>query len=337
MLLNLIAIRVSSHVSNIHMAGKIDDLKSIHPELSDSLDELNRKKIKPKYLDWSVKQLLAGHKIQDIVPTIDYFDKNHSRFVEKDINKYKKLKDLEDEVKLLAQTKSKKQERKETKASGSTKLYEDETYVLIRIEDKKACVEYGKGTEWCVSMEGVAYFEEYSVNDTIFYFWINKKLDQMDPLAKVAVAVVKDGDEVDDDFDIYDAGDNKIDAASVPGLDKVIGTIKSDAKTFDTLVQRFQKNPGKFMKDENDFMRAELSARIKTELLPDMMSDKSETVRANVAERIDDEYLPKMMNDESEEVRAKVADRIGEEYLSEMMNDKSELVQEVIKFRTENN
>ena len=320
MRMGLIAVRVSNEICRIRLSAKIDDLITEYPDLSDSLKKIKSKNLKPKYFDWSIKQLLEGDKVEDLLPTIEYFDRNQNRFKEKDINKYEKLKDLEDLVKEISQTKSKKQERKETKTSGSTKLYEDDTNVLIRIENKKACVEYGKGTQWCISMEDADYFEGYSAENTIFYFWINKKLDQMDPLAKVAIAVMRDQEFA---IEVYDAEDTLIDENDAPGLPEIMNKILSDAKSFKTKTDKINENPMDFMKDEDGNNRFEVAKIIDLKHLPEMMKDEDGYVRIIVARRIDSKYLPEMMKDEDSNVRKEVARRIDPKYYPEMMKDDS--------------
>jgi hypothetical protein len=54
---------------------------------------------KNKYLLWIAKQLKAGHDPSDIGTTIQFFHENPSRFKEKDIHKYKDLKELENLIK----------------------------------------------------------------------------------------------------------------------------------------------------------------------------------------------------------------------------------------------
>ena len=105
--------------------SKFDIVRDKNPELKQQIDFLEKEKLKPKYLDWSVKQLLTGSKLEDLIPTLKYFDTNQNRFKEKDINKYTSLKELEDLVKETG--KSKTQEKKETKlisiVAGSLLLF----------------------------------------------------------------------------------------------------------------------------------------------------------------------------------------------------------------------
>lgn len=168
--------------------GRIDDLKIKNPSLATMIDAIAS--IKPKYLDWAVKQLKLGHKPEDIIPTLRYFDANISRFEQKDINKYD-LKSLENTVKDLSTKVSRSQKTRDAKINGAEKLYEDQDDLLLHIKNKEASVCYGAGTKWCITMEDASYFEEYSDKNVVFYFLINKKLPPSDPMHKLAFAVYR--------------------------------------------------------------------------------------------------------------------------------------------------
>ena len=220
MLHNLIAIRI---------AGKIEDLKLKYPEISEEIDEFSSRdpSKKNKYVEWAVKQLVQQNKIQDIIPTIDLFDKNKNRLKNQDINSYD-LKELESELKELPN--SKRQERTEAKASGSTKLYEDEQFLFIRINSKRACIEYGKGTKWCITMEDSSYYEEYTNKNVVFYFLINKSTDTDNNTYKIAYAVQRDEKNQIIIIEMFDSADDVISTnphKSVSG--KIDQIIRSDA------------------------------------------------------------------------------------------------------------
>ena len=210
--------RISSRL--VQVASRLSDLKFKYPKFENELEEISRIDPKGKYLEWSVKQLIKGHNLPDIKGSIEFFDKNNDRFEKKDINQYKDLKDLENEIKSLP--KSKSQEKKEIKSSGSQKIYEDDQYALIRVDDKQACVEYGKGTKWCITMEDASYFEEYTEQNTLFYFLINKTDDD-----KIAICIIRDLQNNFKGFDFYDAEDNQITESEVP--EKFVQLAKQDA------------------------------------------------------------------------------------------------------------
>ena len=331
---------LQEYIKRILSEKKSDDLKIKFPNLSNEIDELE-KSVHPKYLVWCVKQLSQDFSINDLIPTIKFYDKNSSKFQSKDINSYKTLKDLENELKEIG-SKSKTELRKETKSEGSEKLFEDDQYVLLYIKNKDASVTYGAGTKWCITMRDANYFEEYSNNNVVFYFLINKNLDQKNSLSKLAFAIQRDKKNKVIETDIFDAEDEQI---KIPkGLEKFLKTSKQDApKRPMDLISKLkfgfasEEEVLSLINDKNSDVRFYVAERIGKEHLPKMMNDKNHWVRSQVVERIGSvggafarEHLPKMMNDKNWEVRYQVVERIGSvggafarEHLPKMMNDKN--------------
>jgi hypothetical protein len=154
-------------------------LKEKFPELFDVA-----KKIDPtdtgKYLPWIVTQLNNGHTIEDIGPTIEFFNSNTHKFTIKDIQQYD-LKSLEDKVKEVENIQS----RKEAKEGGATTIYKDDDVKIVRIEDKRGMLFYGSGTRWCVAGKDSNYFESYTANGNLFYIVLLKD-------KKLAIAIGSD-------------------------------------------------------------------------------------------------------------------------------------------------
>lgn len=141
-----------------------------------------------KYLEWMIKQFLVHEfNSMDITSTIEYFHRNIQRFQKKDINAYKTLKELEDTVKEI-------ESKKSQKISGSgkaKKLYEDENFLLVRPDDKQAVQSYGANTRWCITMKNASYYEDYTSQNIVFYFMIDKKADKENEWSKVAITVYR--------------------------------------------------------------------------------------------------------------------------------------------------
>jgi hypothetical protein len=313
---------LQEYIKRIISEKKSDDLKIKFPNLSSEIDELE-KSVHPKYLVWCVKQLTQDFSINDLIPTIKFYDKNSSKFQSKDINSYKTLKDLEDELKEIG-SKSKTELRKEVKSEGTEKLFEDDQYVLLYIKNKDASVTYGAGTKWCITMRDADYFEEYSNDNVVFYFLINKNLDQKNSLSKLAFAIQRDEKNKILKTEIFDAKDKQI---KIPkGLEKFLKISEQDApKRPMGLMSKLKFNLASekevlsLMNDRDDYVRYQVAKRIAVEHLPKMMNDESWEVRWEVAKRIAseggafaDEHLPKMMNDESSYIRSEVAKRMKE-------------------------
>ena len=184
--------------------GKMETLEKKFPNVEVRMlaeaDPSNNK----KYLIWMVKQVDQGAKTEDVIPSIQFFHRNVNKFDEKDINRYT-AKELEDTIKEISSQKSKSQERKESK-EGSEKIYEDENVVLVRVDNKKACMTYGMGTKWCITMGNQTYYEQYVSSNVIFHFIIHKNSD--DPkFSKIAIASKRGKDNKIIEVDLFDAHD----------------------------------------------------------------------------------------------------------------------------------
>lgn len=154
---------------------------------------------KNKYLIWIAKQLDAGHNESDISATLKFFHNNIERFEEKNIGKYKDLKDLENLVKDMGLSKRKE---RESKKSASEKIYEDDHSVVIRVDDKEAMIYYGANTKWCTTMKHQTYYEDYVSRGNEFYIIIRKDWESQ---KSSKYAVVRSGLL---DFEIFDTEDN---------------------------------------------------------------------------------------------------------------------------------
>lgn len=209
--------------------AKIDVIKQRFPQFAATLDRVNR--IHPKYLEWSAKQLTAGAKEQDLLPTLRVFNTRSSSFDKRDINAYPTLADLEDTVKSLKP--SRRAEKSVAKADGAEKIFESDEYVILHIKNKDASVCYGAGTKWCITMTDARYFEQYTGAGVIFYFVINKSLPPDDPMSKVAFAIYRkhNGDRFEiTQYEVFDALDNSIKSIESP-YTKFLEIIRDDAVT----------------------------------------------------------------------------------------------------------
>lgn len=155
---------------------------------------------KNKYLLWIAKQLKKGHNSSDIAASIAYFHGNPQRFDEKDIAKYKDLKDLENLIKEMGL--SKRQERERVK-EASQKIFENDDFLCIRVDDKPAMITYGANTKWCTTMKDQHYYEDYVNRGNDFYILIvkNEKAARSSKYAIVRRGLLE--------FEVYDAVDTR--------------------------------------------------------------------------------------------------------------------------------
>jgi hypothetical protein len=213
--------------SFIKIAGKIEDLQLKYPNFDIANIASHDPSPTKKYLLWMIKQLEKGHAETDLFPTIGLFHKNQHKLPNKDIEYYKDLKDLEDILKEISSSKSKREITKDIKSNAS-KIYEDNQVLVIRPDSKQACQIYGANTQWCITMQNASYYEQYTQSNVVFYFIINK-IKRDDAYNKVALAYQRGLDNKILQLDIYDEKDKQVNDLS--GVFDNIGTILSKTKS----------------------------------------------------------------------------------------------------------
>jgi hypothetical protein len=295
--------------------GKVDDLKLKYPDVDvDALASQDPSR-KNKYLEWMVKQMNNGHRIEDLVPTVTYFHNNVQKFKSKDINSYKDLKDLEDEVKNISF--NGKQSRGEIKSTAQKVVNSDE-WKVIRPETKKACQKYGAGTKWCITMGDADYWEDYTGNNVIFYYFLRKK-PFGDKFDKIAVAIDRDENNNIVGKEAFDAADDPIDDDELNELigEELISQIENDAEAVpETAMSRLVNN--KLSGDEiNTALQKGLISKQATaenhntppEVLRVLAQDENDDVRIYVAENpnVPVDVLKVLAQDENDDVRSYVA------------------------------
>lgn len=330
------------------LEDRVSDAKKKYPELEAEIDELasSDPSGSQKYLMWSAKQLSAGADVNELISTIESFHQNASQFKNRDINAYKTLGDLKDELNSI--TPSKTHERKEAKESGAKKMGEDNGYELVHIKSKAAAQLYGANTQWCITMNGMPHFEQYTGANIVFYFALSKTLPDTDPLYKVAFAVHRDENNKIIKVEGWDAEDEKFD--EIPSeFNGLLRIVEQDAPKQETsLLAKIKLGKAteeeieqalELYDDEEDILIMILnSPRTPSSVLARYINFDSRSklrvsssrIREIVAARIDPSYLPKMMKDRDNDVRQEVARRIDPSHLPRMMYDPSLSVQEIV-------
>lgn len=135
-----------------------------------------------KYGKWLLNQYRQGHldmnNLSKVRNTIDFFNRYNRQLEVKDINQYKNIDQVYDNVKNFmedpSQATSKSDEVRKIKEMGAEKVYEDNDWLIIVPKTREAAIYYGKGTKWCTaSTSGYNYFERYN-NEGRLYININK-------------------------------------------------------------------------------------------------------------------------------------------------------------------
>lgn len=135
-----------------------------------------------KYGKWLLNQYRQGHldmnNLSKVRNTIDFFNRYNRQLEVKDINQYKNIDQVYDNVKNFmedpSQATSKSDEVRKIKEMGAEKVYEDNDWLIIVPKTREAAIYYGKGTKWCTaSTDSYNYFERYN-NEGRLYININK-------------------------------------------------------------------------------------------------------------------------------------------------------------------
>ncbi|MEO5367679.1 MAG: hypothetical protein H7831_15245 [Magnetococcus sp. WYHC-3] len=200
--------------------SRLSDVQAAFPDLGNYVEILSKNDPSGnnKYLAWMALQFDnmtkgmsdAGKKsaAEKIINTVKAFHKNAQRLKEKDISVYKSVKDLENVVKSLGSSETqKKKQQKQVAMEGSSIVYEDEDFFIVRPETKEASCHYGQGTRWCISAtKSQNYFDSYSKEGKVFYFLTNKNLPDDDPRKKLAFVFMESGEREE----TYNTPDNRI-------------------------------------------------------------------------------------------------------------------------------
>lgn len=135
-----------------------------------------------KYGKWLLNQYRQGNldmnNLSKVRNTIDFFNRYNRQLEVKDINQYKNIDQVYDNVKNFmedpSQATSKSDATRKIKEMGAEKVYEDNDWLIIVPKTQEAAIYYGKGTKWCTaSTGGYNYFERYN-NEGRLYININK-------------------------------------------------------------------------------------------------------------------------------------------------------------------
>jgi len=306
----------------VKTAGIVEDLQIKYPKLN--IKEISQRDPSHtnKYLKWLVKQLDLGINPNNLYPSIEYFHNNIHKFKEKDINRYDGI-SLEEAIKNLPQQQSKTQEKKQIKTEGAEKIYEDDKCIVLHIKSKQACVSYGAGTKWCITMDNTSYYEEYVSKNVIFYFLIFKNKDPNDPLAKIALAVHRDEKNSILEVECFDSLDNQINETEI-GIDNSIklkvsqdavnrpmGTlakIMTNKATSEEILQYYKEN--KNNKDSRQVMTHIVNAQnTPSDVLAELAKNESGHIRGNVAahKNVSVDTLMELAKDRDWNVRSLVA------------------------------
>ena len=217
------------NVRNILLEGRKDDF------LNKFKDKFSKEELKDIFL--ASRDLASNHKYlmflgnvitpdnvgEDIVRAknaIEKFIKYQQVIEKKDINQYKTLKDIEDEIKKHEN----KVRRSVKKVDGADIVYEDDRYTVVSPLNHETSCYYGAGTKWCTAARsGSGHYYNYTTDGRLFYI-IDKKGKTSDRFYKVALLNKFDGGQT-----FYDAPDKSFSSGWILGTEewnKINGAIQ---------------------------------------------------------------------------------------------------------------
>lgn len=243
---------------------------------------------------WAIKQVLDNYNISDIISTLKYFFKNITYFPQRDVNQYKNIKEIEDLSKQISAKRNEKIKGNVDPIEAPI-VWENEDFLLIRPETKNACINIGRGTQWCITMTDATYYEDYTRKNTLFYFLIRKNREG-DEFDKVAFALIRDEDNEYKGSEIYDNEDSSI---SLEELAQEIGPIASQINEI-------------IMKDSPNHFKGK--AKIKAEIKSGEMSPGA------WATTVLHEYYENSQNYDEFDLYDYLIDSIPQEYVSHLFS-----------------
>lgn len=185
-------------ISFLLIEGRKEDAFKKYPQFSNEIEFFiqNDPSKNLKYLNWELEQLQNGlSSKEEIVQTVNDFNKFQSSLTNKDISKYD-IETLKNKLETVKTKQSKKKEkveklyRLENKPDNDV-IYESDTWKVIHLKNKEAACHFGLNTKWCISQKEADYFNDYTKKDVIMYVLLNK-LDK----EKYACSIQRDSNKI---------------------------------------------------------------------------------------------------------------------------------------------
>lgn len=173
----LIENRVEWMKKNTKELDTSHDPNAVHKSTEDIIDHFATKadpSTNKQHTQWVVGQYRKGIVRQEDHPrikeTLQNFDKHRQRLVDKDINRYKTIGDLETalEPHIEANVVSKKQEKRDIKETGATQIYNSPTMSVHKLNTQEGAMAYGAGTKWCTAAKKNNMFDTYNKDGPLF-------------------------------------------------------------------------------------------------------------------------------------------------------------------------
>lgn len=151
-------------------AGKIDDQTF-------QLIVANDPSGNQKYLDWACREIVAGAKAEDVIPTFNQWDSIGKNLPERDIYKLS-AKQAEDSLKDYDTKQSGKRKQKYYSIKGADIIGETDRHIIYFVRTHDASRKLGTGTKWCITMGNSKHWDQYAKERSNFYFLIPKRSNE---------------------------------------------------------------------------------------------------------------------------------------------------------------
>lgn len=227
-------------VLKLLLEGRKENAIKKYPELSPVIDRFveNDPSNNLKYLDWQVKLASQGADPSQLINIVKLFDVYGKKLENKDINYWTlmKLDRLETELSGIAARASEKTAKQEAVRCDQKIIFENNDFLVRQIMSKDASAHYGRGTKWCITMADRTHFEDYSMNNVLFFFVFRKKTigDDND---KIAISVQRDENNKVIKTEFWDSTDYQISESDVeeiwgPAKKQIMSTVYSVCETY---------------------------------------------------------------------------------------------------------
>ena len=197
------------------------DTKKINRHIFNSLLKLDPtvkyegdKPIGGKYIEWMIRVFIRDHMSPSDINKFGVmkdFDKliNKNLIQQKDINQYKSVESVYDEVKKYEDVKTKSEQEKEEKKDADV-IFENDRVLVVMPRSKESSCRYGANTKWCTSGTTYNYFNSYYYGKGVSLYYVIPKGEYLNKYGKIAVAVNPNGDRT-----YYNAQDNSLSEQTV--------------------------------------------------------------------------------------------------------------------------
>ena len=180
LLANLNSLAESMGTGSFLYAAKADDLKKKYQDKAEEIDILADADptSQKKYLDWSVRMLLAGDDANDIAEAVKGYHDVVDRLQgsNRDVNSFRSLLDMQEAVDGVKEKETKGVKKSKAKQGGII-LYEDSRWQIVHPTTMDGAIRYGSNTSWCVSRRNKDknyFYKPYVAERNVqFYFIID--------------------------------------------------------------------------------------------------------------------------------------------------------------------